>query len=99
MEGTKVCGDVAADIGDLGIESGVNVVGMVVIMSACALSMAGVSESGVVSDPGAGPAIREELLVERGFVGIAVVLSIPGPHHHLIPTSLGLWSWVRHARN
>ena len=74
-------------------------VSMVVIMSAGALSMAGVGESGVISKPGAGPGIREDLLVERGVVGVALVPSIPGPHHYLIPTLLGLWSWVRHARD
>ena len=63
-------------------------------MLAGALSMAEVGESGVVSEPGARPGIGEELLVERGVVGVAIVLSIPGPHHYLIPTSLGLWSWV-----
>ena len=40
MEGTEVGGDVAADTVDLGIKSGVNVVGKVVIMLAGALSMA-----------------------------------------------------------
>ena len=61
--------------------------------------MAGVGESGVVIKRGAGPGIGEELLVEIGVVGLAIVLSIPGPHHHLIPTSLGLWAWVRHTWN
>ena len=99
MEGTEVGSDVAADIGDLGIESGVNVVGKVMIMLAGALSMAEVGESGVASEPRAGPGIGEELHVELGVGSIAVVLSIPGPNHYLIPTSLGQWSWVRHAQN
>ena len=65
---------------------------MVVIVLAGALSMARVGESGVVSEPGAGPGIGE-----LGVGSTAVVLSIPGPNHYLILTSLGQWSWVRHA--
>ena len=99
MVGTEIGSDVAADIGDLGIESGVNVVGKVMIMLAGALTMAKGGESGVASEPGAGPGIGEELLVECGVDSIAVVLSIPGPSHYLIPTSLGQWSWVQHAPN
>ena len=99
MEGTEVGGDVAADIVDLGIESWVNVVGKVMIMLAGALTMAKGGESGVASEPGAGPGIVEELHVELGVGSVAVVLSVPGPNNYLILTSLGQWSWVQHAWN
>ena len=85
MEGTEVGGDVAAGIKDLGMESGVNVVGKVVIMLAGALTMAEVGESGVASKPGAGPGIGEELHVELGVGSIAVVLSVPGPNRYPHP--------------
>ena len=99
IEGTEVSGDVAADTVDLGVKSGVNVVGKVVIMLAGALTMAEVGESGVASKPRAGPGIGEELHVELGVDSVAVVLSVPGPNHNLIPTSLGQGPWVRHAWN
>ena len=56
--------------------------------------MAKVGESGVASEPGTRPGIGEELHVEPGVDSVAVVLSIPGPNHYLIPTSLDQWSWV-----
>ena len=59
MEGTEAGGEVAAGRVDLGIKSEVNVVDMVVIVSAGALSMAGVGESGVVSSLGLGQGLEK----------------------------------------
>ena len=80
MEGPEVGGDVAADIVDIGIKSGVCVVGKVMIMSDGALTMAEGGEPCVVSKPGAGPGIREELHIELGVDSVPVVLSVPGPN-------------------
>ena len=58
-EGTEAGSEVAAGRVDLDIESEVNVVDMVVIMSAGALSMVGVGESGVVSNLGLGQGLEK----------------------------------------
>ena len=80
MEGTEVGSDVAADTIDLGIKSGVNVVGKVMIMLDCALTIAEGGESGVASEPGARPGIGEEPPIELGVDSIPVVFSVPGPN-------------------
>ena len=85
MEGTEVGGDVAADTVDLGVMSGVNLVGKVVIMSDGALTMADGGEFGVSSEPGAGPGIGEEPHIELGVDSVPVVLSVPGPNRYPHP--------------
>ena len=42
--------------------------------------MADGGESGVASEPGAGPGIGEELHIELGVDSVPVVLSVPGPN-------------------
>ena len=85
IERTEVSGDVAADAVDLSVKSGVNVVGEVMIMSDGALTMADGGESGVASEPGAGPGIGEELYIELGVDSVPVVLSVPSPNPYPHP--------------